>query len=92
MTKYQISYGMGGGFGGLGDWEDCDAITLTMAEEDAYQMALDNYDSYDGSYGLQTVQDIMAENSDYDEETAQEAWEYERESWIVYAARETPSD
>jgi hypothetical protein len=88
MAKYQIRYGLGGGFGGAGDWEDCDAKTMEEAEEWAYQEACEMYESYDGMYGIQSWEDIKKDNPDWDEEDIEMEWIEQRESWLDYEARE----
>lgn len=87
MAKYEIRYGLGGGFGGPCEWEDCEAETLEEAEAIAYDEACQVYDSYDGMYGLQTENEIMEENPDFDEEDAAMEWREQRESWLDYEAR-----
>lgn len=87
MAKFQIAYGLGGGFGGCGDWEDCDATTYEEAQNLAYAYACEEYESYGGLHGLRTIEDIMEEEG-FDEEVAYEVWLEERESWLTYKVRE----
>ena len=84
---FQIRYGLGGGFGGCGDWEDTDAKNYAQAEDMAYEKACEDYESYVGLHGLRTLEEIM-EEEDVDEEVAQEESDQERESWINFEVRE----
>jgi len=84
---FQIRYGLGGGFGGCGDWEDTDAKNYAQAEDYAYEKACEDYESYVGLHGLRTLEEIM-EEEDVDEEVAQEESDQERESWINFEVRE----
>ncbi len=84
---FQIAYGLAGGFGGCGDWEDCDAATFNEAEQIAYDLACDLYDSYGGYHGLKTIETIMEEEN-VDARVAEEVLEEDMEDWIVYKVRE----
>ncbi len=86
---FQIKYALGGGFGGCDnvDWEDCDAKTLQEAEDIAYEMAQQEYDSYAGMHGLRGVETIMEED-ELDEEDAEIVYQDEMESWLCYDVRE----
>ena len=87
MKKFEIRYGLGGGFGGAGDWEEIEADSLDDAINQAYEYACQEYDQYDGLHGLLTINDIMEEEGcDYD--YAEQVWMDDRESWIEYEARE----
>ena len=81
--KYRIRYGLGGGFGGSGEWEGSHSSTEEDAWNEAWECACEVYESYNGMYGLRTVQDIM-EDDGCDEEEAYETWCEEREMWIEY--------
>ncbi len=89
MAKYQIRYGLGGGFGGCGDWEDASATTEDAANLEAWERACEEYDMYDGLHGLRNVEMIMEED-DVDETEAFEIYEEERESWLYYEVRAAP--
>jgi hypothetical protein len=84
--RWQIRYGLGGGFGEDGEWEDCDAKNREEAESLAYDHACEVYDSYDGLHGLRNVEMIM-EEEDVDAEEAEEIWREEREGWLDYESR-----
>ena len=90
MKKYEICYGLGGGFGGVGEWEDTDATTLADAEQEAYEQACEEYHGYAGSHGIMDYCDIETENPEYSEEDVELEYDQEMESWLVYMAREKP--
>jgi hypothetical protein len=85
--KFRIRYGLGGGFGGAGDWEEIEAKSLEAAEEEARQGAIEVYESYEGMHGLRTIKEVMEEEC-CDEEEAQEIYNEEVDSWIDYQAEE----
>ena len=93
MPRYQIRAALSGGFGGLrnASWENSDAETFDDAQEEAFQMSCDIYESYVGSNGLRDTREIM-ETEGVDEETALEIFYEERESWLTYEAREVTPD
>ena len=83
MPYYKIYAGLGGGFGGA-RYEDTEEFKdEEEALEYAYDIACQQYDSYDGMYGLQTVDEIMKEEG-VDEEEAEEIWREQREGWVDY--------
>lgn len=84
-----MRYALGGGFGGteMQEWEECHSTTEESATEEAYEMACDEYDSYDGMHGLRDTSMIMEEDEIADEDEAYEVWKEERESWLDYEVR-----
>ena len=89
---YIIGYGLGGGFGGINQYE---VIKVEMGNEEskkdyvskeAYYKACEEYENYSGMYGLSSIEDIM-EEEDCDEEEALVLYEEERESWLEYEAK-----
>lgn len=90
--KYQIRANLAGGFGGcrLQDWEDCWVESGEQAEQAAYEMACEVYDSYDGMHGLRSISDIMEED-EVEEDEAEEIWMEERDGWLSYEWREYSS-
>ena len=64
MLKFQIKYGLGGGFGGCDrmDWETIEARDHDHAEELAREESIREYESYEGLHGLRTVDQIMEED------------------------------
>ena len=87
MPKFMIRYGLGGGMGGCGEWEEIEADDMSAAEVEAYERACESYASYEGMYGLRCVDDIMEED-DVDEDEAYQMYLEERESWLDYEAKE----
>lgn len=85
ITKWFISYGLGGGFGGANNFEVIDAAHEDEANHYAWVKACEDYDSYAGMHGLRTTDEIMEED-DVDEETAEQIYDEERESWLDYSA------
>lgn len=88
MTKFQIRYGLGGSFGELCEWEIIDAKNLDEAMDEAYQKSIEVYESYEGLYGLPTIDEVM-ESEGVNRQQALEIYEEERESWLDYEARTT---
>lgn len=87
--KYNIYAGLGGGFGGptyqgTGEFSDEDS-----AIDYAYQMAIEEYQSYEGFHGILDWDDV-AEQEELDPETESDsidqAYVDEIESWIEYYA------
>lgn len=85
--KFRIRYGLGGGFGGAGEWEEIEADSLEAADHEAYLLAVEVYESYEGLHGLRTVEEIMDEEDLPYEEAVQE-YHDEMESWLEYEAEE----
>jgi len=83
--RFIIGYGLGGGFGGIHNYEVVEATDLEDAETQAYDKACEEYQQYDGMYGLRDLDAIMEED-DVDEEEAEEVWNEEREGWLDYVA------
>lgn len=88
MAKFEIRYALGGGFGGVKneDWEEIEADNLDQAEKIAWELACEVYNSYEGLYGLRTINKIMEED-ECSEKEAKEIWIEERESWLSYEAK-----
>lgn len=86
MADFYIRYGLGGGFGGPGDWEVVQCDDFNKAEDAAYEAACETYESYAGMHGLQSVEEIMEEEQ-CDEAVAQEIFNEYRESWLDYEVR-----
>lgn len=85
--KFQIRYGMGGGFGGAGDWEEIECLNLEEAQKEARERAVETYQSYEGLHGIRDLEMIM-EQDDLGEADAEEVYWEEVNSWIDYDARE----
>lgn len=102
MALYNIYSGMGGGFGGAVFQTQEDFNTREEAEAVAYQLAVEDYLSYEGSNGIMSEADCRQEvmvSYGYDEEEIenlelppeleeeiQEMYRDEIESWIDYRA------
>lgn len=82
VGDWAIFAGLGGGFGGA-SFQEVVTGTKEEANRDAYQKAIEIYDSYEGTGGLRTTDEIMEEDG-LEEEDAQYAYEEERESWLDY--------
>lgn len=89
MKKFRIRGALGGGFGGCKnqEWEVIEAENEEAACDQAYQLAVDEYERYEGLHGLQTIDDIMEEYV-CDEQEAEEIYIEERESWLDYEVEE----
>jgi hypothetical protein len=88
MPKYKIQYGLNGGFGGdNNDWETIETNSEQDALDIAYRNAIEEYESYEGMYGLRSVEQIMEED-ELDEDEAEILYIDERESWLHYEVKE----
>lgn len=52
MKKFRVFTGMGGGFGGANDYGVYEFKDTEEAEQYAYEMAVQKYQSYEGSGGI----------------------------------------
>ena len=86
---FEIRYGMGGGFGGAGDWEETECPDLETAAKEARQLAIECYQGYEGLHGIRGINEIIDEDGVEREEAEDMYWE-EVDSWIDYDAREKP--
>ena len=80
--KWAIYAGLGGGFGG-GQFKEVFTGTKQQAESHAYQLAVEEYESYEGLHGLRTTDEIMDEDG-VDEDEAEEIYNEEKEGWLDY--------
>lgn len=95
MKQYNLYAGLSGGFGdasyqGTG-WFDSEE----EATQEAYYMAISEFESYEGLHGLRTMEDIADEENldiDSDYEEIQEIYIQERDSWLDYYAVLTEED
>lgn len=100
MSKFYIRYGLGGGFGGCErmDWEEVLCGSLDDAQQEAYQAACEEYESYAGLHGLREIEQIIEdakedEDECLSEEEAEEIFKEERDGWLEYeAVDEKPLD
>ena len=83
MPVYYICHGLGGGFGGPGEWERVELSDSDKALDLAWECAIEDYEMYEGMHGLLDIDEIMEEEG-CDEEEAQEIRQDQIESWIDY--------
>lgn len=95
MKKYDIYAGLGGGFGGAHLVAEAEEFeNQEAAVKYAYECALEEYQSYEGCYGIVSYGDILNYPEDYGledgftEEDVQEIYQEEIESWITYCVEE----
>ena len=88
MREFRIRYGLGGGFGGPGDWETIEAENYDDAVQQAWQAACEEYEMYYGMHGLQSHEEIQEENPDWDESDVESEYNEQRESWLDYEVEE----
>lgn len=95
MAKYNLYAGLGGGFGGYQYHCTEDFDTKEDAESAARQLAIEEYQSYEGYHGIlcedEIAEDYCEENGIEFDELSNEDWEEiesmyieEVESWISY--------
>lgn len=95
MQTFWIRGGLSGSFGGVEsqEWEEIQSPNEEGAYNEAYQIACDIYETYDGMYGLRTVDEIMEEDGIEDYSEALQEWVEARESWLIYqVSKERPED
>ncbi len=85
MLRYRVRGALGGGFGGCDnkEWEEVDCKDENDAMDTAYEIAIEEYEMYEGNHGIRSIDDIMEEEG-LDEEDATEVYRDERESWLEY--------
>lgn len=98
MTKYAIFAGLGGEFGGAQYCGDYEFSTAEEADHYAYDLAWEEYESYAGSHGIlsrdEVYEDCLASEqiepgaqSELEIECiAEDAYLEQVESWIVWKA------
>ena len=91
--KFEIYAGLGGGFGGASYIEIIEVNTREEAEEYARQCAIDDYESYEGSHGILSRDDVFEDLLEsFGEEPSEKDVELrylkEIENWIVYYVKE----
>lgn len=78
-----VGYGLGGGFGGIQNYEVVKMNSEEEASNYAWEKACEEYEGYAGMHGLRTIEDIMDED-EVEEDEAEEIYNEERESWLDY--------
>lgn len=87
MAWFKIYAGLGGGFGGANYHGTYEYNSMDDAQDDAYQLALEEYQSYEGCHGIMSWQDCYEDLRDSfgeepDEEDVDLHYREEIESWI----------
>lgn len=59
MKKYKAYHGLGGRLGGAREYNIIEAENESQALEIAYKMAVEDYQSYEGMYKLETFYDVV---------------------------------
>lgn len=98
--EYNIYSGLGGGFGGAKYQYTGLFDSSKEADEEAYQAASEEYESYSGYHGLLTYEEALEtarnENPGKSEEELQEyideLFEEDKENWIEYYSVLTSED
>lgn len=90
MPRYKLTYGLGGGMNTIESHVE-DFNTQEQADEQAYQLAVDDYESYAGMHGLMDYDEALAE-AEGDEDDAQDIYNESREGWLEYHAELVPDD
>lgn len=74
--KYKIYAGLSGGFGGATYQKTEDYSSMDEALEDAYALAVEEYQSYEGCHGIMSWddcrEDLIDSGFDYDDEAVDE--------------------
>lgn len=98
MKKFRVFAGMGGGFGGAKNYGVYEFKNAEEAEHYAYEMAVQEYQSYEGYHGIISWGDIVDNpeefglEEDYTEDDINEIYNEEIDSWISYYVEEVPED
>lgn len=85
IKRWKIYSGLGGGFGGA-NYIKTVSGSKASAEKEAYQAAVEEYESYEGLHGLRTIDEIESEEGVSYEEASQ-IYNDEMESWLDYYVR-----
>ena len=94
MKKFKIYAGLGGGFGGANYHFTEEFKNEEVAMEYAYELAVQEYESYEGLHGIRTWEEIREElyemypPEELGREDIELAYNEEMESWLVYYVEE----
>lgn len=94
---FKIYAELAGGFGGATYYKTEEYDSVHEAEVDAYELAVAEYESYEGSHGIISRDDIRENLDDYGLESGaseaeiEEVYKEEVESWIDYWIEEADS-
>jgi hypothetical protein len=91
MTKYNLYAGLSGGFGGATYMGTYEFNTIEEATNEAYLLACEVYESYEGCHGILSWEECEAEllenGEDFvDEEDVNLYYMEEKEGWLSYYA------
>lgn len=94
-TKYELFAGLGGGFGGPQSYGIYECADAQEADKMAYDLAVEEYESYGGYHGLDDEEAVRQDLADsyYDGDLSQvsddelrDAYVEQIESWIEWYA------
>lgn len=92
MAKFELFAGMGGSLGGAQSCGIYEYDNIEEADQAAYELAVEEYQSYEGLHGIPSYEEVYESyieqygDEDLDEEIVREYYIEEIESWIVYYA------
>ena len=90
MTKYNLYAGLSGGFGGATYVGTYEFDNIEEATNEAYLLACEVYESYEGCHGILSWEECEAEllesGEDFDEEDVNLYYMEEKEGWLSYYA------
>ena len=101
MLKFKVYAGLSGGFGGATHHGTYEYNSRKEAEDDARQLAIEEYESYGGYHGLYTWDSMRQEIADelydgdieqVDPEDVDLAYCEEVEGWLSYHVKEVASE
>lgn len=95
MAKYNIYAGINGGFGGAQYKGTSEYKSDDEAEQEAYELAVEDYESYAGFHGILSWNDIAKQNEldpCEDSDEIDELYQQEIDDWIEYYAVLTEED
>lgn len=90
IAWYKIYAGLSGGFGGAHFQSTEEFTTKDEANSYAYEVAVGEYQSYEGCHGILSWKDCQEDlndsfpDTDFDDEDVDERYQEEIESWIEY--------
>lgn len=96
--KFRIFAGLGGGFGGAHYQGTFEYKSKEEAEQDAYEQAVEEYQSYEGYHGIMAWEDCERELMEFyypeipTEDDIDNYYTEEIESWIDYSVEQVPDD
>lgn len=85
---YIVGYGLGGGFGGINTFEVISAVDSDDAHREACYRAEEEYQNYEGNYGLLSYDEIFEEcvqegySMDEIDEVVEDRYQEEMWNWL----------